>query len=294
MAKQRWQHVDSPKAVFSIARAGDVGWVLGTSEGIWKLVNGVCSILSESLRPAAITAVAVSNEFPLHTVALAGAADGIARSTDEGMTWAGAAMPKAYQISQLAVSPQFRADGQAFAATFQDGVLCSTDFGATWQPWNYGLLDLETVAISVSPNYAIDETVLVATVRGIFRSTNGGRGWRELAFPKDAVPVSGMALADGLLIVGSETQGLAYSLDMGNSWNKRASFRSGQINSVAASYGGKMIGVATPNVVAHSIDQGADWTRTEGHTPVGIICLAIGDDNTILCGTQEDGLWVYA
>lgn len=294
MAKQRWQRVESPGTIFALARAGQLGWVLGTDQGAWKYVEGKCSIMAEALRPAAITAVAVSNDFPRHPVALVGAADGIARTVDEGLTWVGASMPQMAQISQLAVSPSFAFDGVAFAATLQDGILCTLDQGASWQAWNYGLLDMETVSLAVSPGFNQDETVIAATVHGVFRSTNAGRAWRELPFPAGAVPLSGLAFGGNLLIAGSETQGLFYSPDAGNTWGKRATFKAGQINAVAVSYDGGMIAIATPNVVATSKDQGANWDRAEGNVPRGIISLAAGDEGLILCGTQEEGLWVYA
>ncbi len=294
MAKQRWQHIDSPNSIFSIARAGQVGWILGTSEGVWKYVNESCSIVAETLRPAQITAVVASSNFPIHPVALCGAADGIAMTVDEGQSWQGTTMPQLAQISHLVVSPAFQMDRIAFAATMQDGVLCSTDFGATWQAWNFGLLDLETIALAISPAFSQDETVVVSTVRGIFRSTNAGRAWRELLFPTEALPVASMIFAGGLLIVGSETQGVFYSENVGNVWGKRSSFKSGQINAMAANSTGQLIAIATPAVVAVSSDQGANWTRAEGHVPQGIISIGVGDDGVLLAGSQEDGLWLYA
>jgi photosystem II stability/assembly factor-like uncharacterized protein len=294
MAKQRWQRIDSPDTIFSLSRAGQVGWMLGTSEGVWRFVDGKCSILAEALRPAAITATAVSTDFPRHPVALVGAADGIARSVNEGLTWAGATMPQIAQVSQLALSPHFHLDGAAFAATMQDGILCTLDQGMSWQAWNFGLLDMEAIALAVSPEFGHDETVIAATVHGVFRSTNSGRAWRELPALREAVPLVGLVFAGNLLLAGSETQGLLYSPDAGNTWMKRATFKAGQINAVAASADGSNIAVATPSVVAWSNDQGANWQRADGSVPRGIICLGIADDGTLLCGTQEEGFWVYA
>ena len=294
MAKQRWQHIDSPTTIFAVAPAGDMGWVLGTNEGVWKVVDGACSIASEMLRPAAITAVVASPAFPRHHYALAGAADGIARSIDECVTWVGTQMAKQAQIGQIVVTPAFHVDGFAFAATMQDGVLVSTDFGATWQLWNIGLLDKETVAIAVSPKINLDETVLVATVSGLFRSTNSGRAWREVGLPPGIAPLSALTFVGETLVAGSETQGLLYSPDMGNSWGKRSSFKSGQINALAVSRDGQRLAVATPTVVASTTDVGLNWMRAEGHAPQGIISIAIDNDGTLLAGTQEDGLWLYA
>jgi photosystem II stability/assembly factor-like uncharacterized protein len=230
----------------------------------------------------------------MHPVALVGAADGIARSTDEGASWVGASMPQPSQVSQIVVSPAFGSDGVAFAATLQDGVLCTVDQGASWQAWNFGLLDMETLALAVSPNYAEDETVIVGSVHGVFRSTNGGHAWRELPLPREVMPLSGLAFSGAILVVGSETQGILYSPDVGGAWAKRPTFRAGQINAVAASPRGTIVAIATPTVVAISSDQGSTWNRTEGSVPRGIISLAVNDDGTILCGTQEEGLWVYS
>lgn len=293
MAKQRWQHIDGPDTVFSIARAGDLGWMFGTDEGIWKYVDGKCSIVAESLRPAPITAVAVSPDFPRHPVSLCGAADGIAMSVDEGMTWVGTRLPQLSQISQIAVSPSFMLDRAAFAVTMQDGILTSSDYGASWAQSNLGLLDHETVAVAISPAFANDQTVIVSTVHGMFRSVNGGRAWRELRFPAEANPTSTMAYAGQLLLAGSETQGLYYSFDDGNTWAKRSSYKSGQISAVAASSNGALIALATPTVVASSSDQGLNWNRTDGRAPRAIMCLAIADDGSIFVGTQGEGLWLY-
>lgn len=293
MAKQRWQQIEGPKTVFSISTAGSLGWMLGTNEGVWKLVGDDCVIVSEALRPAAITAVVVSPRFPVHPVALVGAGDGIARTSDEGQNWASAIMTQRCQIAQIAISPIFHVDGAAFAATMQDGVLCSLDQGRRWQSWNYGLLDLETVALAVSPTFNLDETVVVATVRGVFRSTNAGRAWREIPIPEEALPLSSIAFIGKTLVAGSETQGLYYSRDLGMTWTKRNSFVSGQINALAVAPDGNTLAIATPMVVATTTDEGENWVRTEGRVPKGIICMGLSSDGALACGTQEEGLWLY-
>ncbi len=293
MAKQRWQHIKGPDTIFSIARAGELGWMIGTDEGVWKLVDGKCSIVAEALRPAPITAVAVSPDFPRHPLAYCGATDGIAMSADEGLTWQGTQLPQLSQISQIVLSPSFTIDRTAFAVTMQDGILTSVDYGASWTQSNLGLLDHETVALAVSPTFATDSLVIASTVHGVFRSASGGRAWRELQFPSGANPVSSLAFAGQLLLAGSETQGLYYSVDAGNTWTKRSSFKSGQISAVAASLDGTTVAVATPAVVASSSDQGLNWQRAEGRPPHAIMCLAVDNRGALLVGTQGEGLWLY-
>ncbi|NIV35567.1 MAG: hypothetical protein GWN58_40785, partial [Anaerolineae bacterium] len=60
---------------------------------------------------------------------------------------------------------------------------------------------------------------------GIFRSTNGGRAWREVDFSPDLAPVLSLALSpayaeDGILFAGTESHGLYRSQDGGRTWTR--------------------------------------------------------------------------
>ena len=298
MTNQTWQKVDSPAVVFSLARLGTQGWLLGTNEGLWRYSKGQCEIMSEALRSAAITAVAAAPTYPKHNLILIGSVDGIARSIDGGKTWTGATLTQPSQVSQIVLSPDFESDGIAFAATLEDGVLRTTDSGQRWHSWNFGLLDLETLALAISPDFAQDELVYVATGTGIFRSINGGRAWRELAFAgseddaEGALPPTGVAMTRDVLVVGSESKGLYYSRDRGDAWFKRNAFRSGQTNTIAVSHDGTKLLLATPSAISISEDAGAAWQRI-AKPPDNVIAVAIDDDGAVLCGTQDDGLWAY-
>ncbi len=101
----------------------------------------------------------------------------------------------------------------------------SADRGRHWSAWNFGLLDLNTIALAISPDFANDETLFVGTDSGIFRSTNGGRAWREVNFPTEFAPVLSLALSpnyahDGVLFAGTETSGLFFSDDRGRTWTR--------------------------------------------------------------------------
>jgi photosystem II stability/assembly factor-like uncharacterized protein len=293
MAKLKWQRIDGPNSIFSISQAGQVGWFVGTEQGVWSYGAGACAILSEALRPAAITAAVTPPTYPQLPYIFVGAADGIARSADRGETWVSPNMPQRSHVSQIALSPAFPEDGAAFAATLEDGVLVTTDHGQNWHSWNFGLLDLEVLILAVSPNFSVDETVLAGTASGLFRSTNGGRAWRELAVPESAMPLSGLGFVQGTLVSASESDGLSYSKDGGDTWQKRAAFRSGQINALGVSADGTTLAIATPTVVAVSADAGATWQRAEGKTPPGIVSVAPLANGAVLAGTQQDGLWRY-
>jgi photosystem II stability/assembly factor-like uncharacterized protein len=126
-------------------------------------------------------------------------------------------------VVALAISPDFPQDETLFAATAEDGVFCSTDGGAHWAAWNFGLLDLNMLSLAASPDFAVDETVFAGTGTGLFRSTNGGRAWREAQLPIDYDAILSLTISpdfarDGLIFAGTENNGLLRSEDQGDTW----------------------------------------------------------------------------
>jgi photosystem II stability/assembly factor-like uncharacterized protein len=109
------------------------------------------------------------------------------------------------------------------AATLESGTFVSTDRGAHWTPWNFGLLDLNVLCLALSPDFSKDETVYAGTGTGLFRSTNGGRAWREVNFAVELALILSIAISpsfssDRMLLVGTENDGLFISKDAGNTW----------------------------------------------------------------------------
>jgi hypothetical protein len=84
---------------------------------------------------------------------------------------------------------------------------------------------LNTICLAISPDFTQDETLYVGTDSGIFRSTNGGRAWREVDFPLELAPVLSLALSpayskDGILFAGTESHGVHRSEDRGHTWTR--------------------------------------------------------------------------
>lgn len=285
---RRWQKAASPNTVFSISQSGPSEWLAGTNEGLWRYANNACEQVAEPLKNTALTAVAAGNG-----IWLVGAADGIAYSSDGGASWTAGAMPQTAQISQIVVSPNFAVDGIAFAATTSQGVLRTTDSGVSWRYRSLGLADAEVTAIALSPTFKIDITLFAGVMNGLFMSVNLGETWRLTALERAAAPLAGIAFARNGLLAGSESRGLYHSTNRGAAWSKRGAFVSGPISALAVSPDATKIALATPMVVATSNDYGETWERTEGRAPRDIITLSVDDDGTLLCGTQQDGLWVY-
>ncbi len=196
-------------------------------------------------KPLPTSAVVLSPYFAADRTVFAGVPGAVLRSEDGGHTWHTAALssPPPF-VSVLVVSPNYLEDGCVFAGTIEDGVFRSADRGQHWAAWNFGLLDLNILALAVSPDYARDETLFVGTDSGIFRSTTGGRAWREVdrgpagLRSTDFAPVLSLAISpcyatDGTLFAGSESMGLYRSRDRGHTWTRLGeNLLSGPINSI--------------------------------------------------------------
>lgn len=188
----------------------------------WQPAFGSLNLRS----PFPALTVALSPDFEQVGSVFVGTGNGILRSSDGGETWENAQVPSPPPvISALVVSPNYVQDGILLAATLEDGVLCSSDRGRRWIAWNFGLLDLNTLCLAISPDFASDETLFIGTQSGIFRSTNGGRSWREVTLPVGFEPVLSLAVSpsfsrDATLFAGTENEGLLRSGDGGQTWQR--------------------------------------------------------------------------
>jgi photosystem II stability/assembly factor-like uncharacterized protein len=186
----------------------------------WESAYGEMN-LSERLPTLA---VAIPPDFESSHTLFAGIPGGILRSEDGGVHWVTLQMPSPPPIiAALDVSPAYEQDGILFAATLEDGVLFSSNRGDRWVSWNFGLLDLNTLCLAVSPHFASDETVFVGVQSGLFRSTNGGRAWQEIELPFGFDAVLSLALSpdfaqNGLIVIGTESHGLWRSDNAGDTW----------------------------------------------------------------------------
>ncbi len=223
---------DSPiqDYVYKLAGCGSTFFAARDS-GLYRTDDGsrTWQMVYQSLdlsEPLPTLTVAISPDFEHDPRIFAGLSGGIFRSLDGGQAWENVPLPPPPPvISALELSPNFEHDGIVFASALEDGVLFSADRGYHFRAWNFGLLDLNILCLAISPDFAKDETVFVGTQSGVFRSTNGGRAWREVDLPIGYEAVLSLAFSpdfahDGILLAGTETQGLLLSKDAGESWQR--------------------------------------------------------------------------
>lgn len=254
--------------------------------------------------PLTTMAVALAPDFPADPTVFAGVAEGILRSIDGGTTWAPITLPYSPLVSSLVVSPAFAADGTVLAGTNEDGVFRSADRGHHWRAWNFGLLDLRVLCLTISPAYAVDNTLFVGTESGLYRSTNGGRAWREVGFSGEFAPVMSLALSpdfahDGLVVAGTESHGLFCSSDRGRHWTNCASPGiTGAVNAIvlarSSSQTPDML-LAAGTGLLRSRDGGHSWSQIlASETTEGIIALAaphgLAPGAVLLLGLDEGGV----
>ena len=199
--------------------------------------------------------MAISPNFSDDQTVFAAVEGNVLRSVDGGDTWKYTELSQpAPLVSVLSIAPDFSQQGLLLAGTLDDGIIRSTNRGASWQRWNFGLLDPHINALHFTP----DGTIYAGTESGIFRSVNLGRTWREIDFPMDLAPVISLAAAGEVLFAGTEENGLYISNDGGVSWQQLAPDRiHDAVNQILVD-GFDIIAVLDDGVY-YSMDQGKSW-----------------------------------
>jgi hypothetical protein len=150
-------------------------------------------------------------------ILVGGLPHGTAFTLDNGNNWQASWMD-GVDTSVLCIAPDPRAaeSGVLLAGSAGGGILRSANRGHGWEVCNYGLQDYTILSLAWAPPATATawpkwEIVFAATEDGVYRSPNGGRGWRRcegLAGVVQAVAVSPNFYQDGLVLAGTEDQGL--------------------------------------------------------------------------------------
>lgn len=190
------------------------------------------------------TAVSALTSTPTQSFRLYAAGDGGIQaatisqgSLAEGGAWQSEG-PRGGKASALVVSPNFAADGLAFAGDWLTsfrgsesglGIIRSQDAGQTWAPSFAGTEAYEySTAVhdfAFSPDFATDQTVFAATWGGLFRSADAGQTWAQVEALYNGPPgaITDVAVApdfaaSGHLVAAGGYGGLNVSEDGGQTW----------------------------------------------------------------------------
>ena len=225
--------------------------------GVWKTVDGGGTwrnISDGFFKTGSVGAIAVADsdpnviyvgmgEAPIRGV-MTSHGDGVYKSTDGGKSWVNIGLSDVRQISKIRIHPQdpdivyVGAQGSPYAPTEARGVYRSMDGGESWEKVlfvnnNSGVSDLSMDVNNPRILYAAfwDHQRLPWTMRsggegsGIWKSTDGGTQWEELAggLPTDIMGKIGVAVSPAnsarvYAIIEAEKGGLYRSDDGGKKW----------------------------------------------------------------------------
>jgi photosystem II stability/assembly factor-like uncharacterized protein len=261
--------------------------------------------------PIAVTASPADAD----TVYLNSYIGGVFKSTDGGETWHIAS--EGYtgaQTSEVAIDP---AHPELVYAVGRQGLAKSTTGGSSWTYLSQNEFT-EAASLSVNPNGAQDVLLSLRFNGAIFRSTDGGRGWRRVlcAVPNCRYPNNlhgfvqfARPRADPRVIYAAgRTAGLSAerptvsigvrkSVDGGQLWEAVNTGLSADLNVNAVA-----VHPANPNVayvgagssgVYRTTDGGAQW-QPVGLAQMEVRALAVNpvNPNLMYAGTEGNGLFV--
>ncbi len=171
-----------------------------------------------------VHALALSPDFERDGVALATTSAGVYRTIDSGQHWS---LTSAGFVDPAGLAVAFAADSASvvFASSPQGRLYRSSDGGVSWRVVNsWSGLGLATT-ITLSPTYAQDKTLFVATSEGVFRSLNDGIDWQEASFGLLDLDVLCLLCAPDFgesetLWAGTALGGLYRSRNAGRAWRE--------------------------------------------------------------------------
>lgn len=268
--------------ILSISAAQEERWAAGP--------HGLFRIREDALAPVPQPQERLACCCAIHDRLLVGGAPhGVAYLINGVEEWQAAWMDGATpMVLCLAADPNVETSGVLLAGSEGDGIFRTTNRGQRWLPCNFGLHNYTVLTLAWAPPMAPDnwlrrEVVFAGTEEGVYRSPNGGRGWRRADCP-DA-PYQSIAVgpdfhSSGVVLAGSEDQGLWRSTDGGRSF-ALVEGAPRRVNALASVPGGWLL--SDDRQVWHSGD-GLTWTPVEGSPPALVFFVA---GERVLAGAEE-------
>ena len=250
--------------IFSLTSTQDAIWAIGP-DGLFRYQQ---STLQPEPQPDAqpTCCAAVGNRL-----LVGGASHGVAHTLTDG-SWQAAWMDGVdAPVVALAPDPAQLDTGVVLAGSAGGGLLRSANRGGAWTVCNFGLQEFDVLCLTWAPlqpprQWPPRQVVFLGTGGGVYRSPNGGRGWKRSPGP-DA-PVLALAVAPdfhqgGVVLAGTEEAGLWCSRDGGYSFMPVAGAPA-TVNALLALPDGWLL--SDPAGIWRSAD-GEAWTLWAGQAP---------------------------
>ena len=191
----------------------------------------------------------ISGIVESNSILFIGTDNGVFRSSDHGFTWTSfnSGLFNMY-IDDIVIK-----GNSVFIAT-EDGVFISSISSANW---------IKTAMQNKTRNLTTDLNYILSfdDQKDLYKSTDDGASWAKVNFA--VIPTYGiwdMVASNSKIFIGTQVNGLWYSIDNGNNWNK-ATLNEGQISALLID--NNIIYAGSQNGVYTSFDNGANWQTSD-------------------------------
>jgi hypothetical protein len=186
-------------------------WFLGTDgDGLYISTDGGVSWKQDTSLDCVNIAHIRPDRYRQQGLFVASLCHGLYWSPDAGLTWKGMGKGIATFFVTDVVQPR---SGVLVVSTRDKGLYRSTDDGVSFAALRTPGMSYEWLASDSAKG-----TLYAAGGRSLIRSTNGGDSWSAVPLPAGAT-ISGLAVtAQGRLVVGTVSQGVLLSKDLGVSF----------------------------------------------------------------------------
>ena len=240
--------------VLSLTRLNATTILAGTNLGkIYTMDNnGVLgNVINSSMTPVAyIHQIAVSDSGHI----FAATETGLYRSNDGGATWT------TFLEGKEVRAILFGSSGYIYAGTWAFGVFRSNDFGYTWTAKNDNLTNTVIHALIDRTKNAPQYTVFAGTFgKGVSATYDYASTWMEMPTPSDFVTCMNKS-SDGILYVGTLTDGVYRSYDNGNTFSHLTGLPDGPIYAIRVDSLNNIFVSSWLFGIYGSADLGQSWT----------------------------------
>jgi photosystem II stability/assembly factor-like uncharacterized protein len=272
---------------FNVFAVGDSGYLLRHD-----FLNE--TTIHDTVLDASVTFYDVAYFAPY--VIIGGSNGTVKVSNDSGVTWTTPQTHSTESIFHIAMADDFQTSGVAYAVG-EDGLyLKSTNYGTSWVRLDSGKR-ATIYASAKSPN----ETMYATSSSGIvFRSTDGGIGWR-----RDSINVAGVRFTDvsfdddGFGLMSTYDNKVFRTLDSGATWTVQTIASSGVLILGVATSGNIGLACAPNGVMYRTTNKGTSWASVTSGTNktlydvdmMGNNAIAVGESGGIIYSTNGGQSW---